>query len=131
MLIGDTAVSSERAQEIAVLTDNHLKTVQRWFRVGKFPRTVELLIRLVYGGELGLIAPEWDGFWIQRRYGCLVTDQGYTFAPGEIRAFTIRQHYVAHLKLQIRELQAKLDDKNNKNGADNVRQIRLARRGGV
>ena len=109
MLIGDVTMRRNQADEIAALTGTHIKTVYKWFRLGKFPRPVELLLRLVYGGELGLISAEWDGFWIQRRYGCLVTDQGYTYQAGDIRAWQIHCHERSMLKRRVKELEAQLD----------------------
>ena len=109
MNVGDTFLGHGRIDEIAELTGTCRRTVRRWFAKGSFPKAIDLLLRLIYDGDLGVISDEWQGFWIQRRYGCLVTDQGYTFEPGEIRSFTLRQHYIATLELTVRELTAERD----------------------
>ena len=109
MRIGESYLGRGKIDEIAKLTGTCRRTVRRWYAKGRFPQAIELLLRLVYDGDLGIISDDWHGFWIQRRYGCLVTDQGYTFAPGELRAFTIRQHYIATLERKLKEVTAERD----------------------
>jgi len=88
------------AERIAELTGVHVSTARRWKRTGKRPRWVAPFLAMAIGGELAPIAHPWRG-WILRG-GCLISPEGWSFQPGEIRSLPLLHAQVRTYQQQAR-----------------------------
>lgn len=93
------------AERLASLAEVHITTARRW-KTGKRPRpSLMKLARIVLAGELDQLGPTWRGWKI--RNGELVSPEGWTFTPGEVRAIRLLEAKIARLEADRRlELQA-------------------------
>lgn len=64
------------------------RTARRWKARGKIPEPYASLVRFRVRAELGALEKSWDG-WCFRR-GELVSPEGQSFRPGEIRALPLQ-----------------------------------------
>lgn len=83
------------ASQLALLTGRHISTVRRWLRSRSVPPWVMKLEQ--FGRDLGDLDRTWSGWAV--RAGVLVSPEGWTFRPGEIRS-------IPFLHAQIRTYQA-------------------------
>ena len=86
---------------VAAATGMHRTTVSRWRRRRSFPPIVRRLARLELDGELGAIHAAWTGWRLDRKAGELVTPDGWTFTPGEIRAYPLRLQEARALRREL------------------------------
>lgn len=84
------------AARIARLLGVHLDTARRYKRSGRMPRAIARYLELRLAGELGFVDTAWRGFRLVA--GQLVTPEGATLRPGEIRAVPIRLQQIAELE---------------------------------
>lgn len=87
------------AELLARLAGVSLRTAQRWKHAGKTPHRYSDKLSLILEGDLGRLWPGWRGFRLLN--GMLITPEGESLTPGDLRAVPIR-------KAQVRELQARL-----------------------
>lgn len=89
------------------VTGAHPSTVRRWRARRSYPLAVRRLAELELQGNLGLIHPEWEG-WIINRDGVLVTAEGWTVRPGEIRGMALNYQRISALERELKKLREKL-----------------------
>ena len=73
MMIGDIWLTPQMIPDLSDKLGVHPKTVARWLRDRKLPKTVEMLLDITHNGNLGQIHPDWDGWHIGIKDGELVT----------------------------------------------------------
>lgn len=59
-----------------------VRTTRRWRQTGRLPPWAAVLVRVLFGGELGLIDPAWSGWHLVR--GNLCSRENWYFPPGEV-----------------------------------------------
>lgn len=74
-------------------------STRRWRRAG-LPAWARIAIRLLFGGELGLIHPAWRG-WVLRN-GQLCGPDGFAFEPREILALPFLHRLVNAYQVEQR-----------------------------
>lgn len=73
-----------------------IETARRYKRTGRMPAAMARLLELRIQGELGFMDTAWHGFRLVR--GELVTPEGSTIRPGEVRALPINRQRMAELE---------------------------------
>ena len=102
MLIDRVWLSPAMFDDVARLTGTHIRTVRRWYRAGRLPTPVAVLLELVEHGNLGKLHDAWRGWSIDTRRGVLVTPVGDCVTPGQIAALPYRLHQIAALERERR-----------------------------
>jgi len=112
MLIDDVWITPGNADHVAKETGNHRKTVLKWIREKRLPRAIHKLLRLLLHGDVGLISDEWHGWKLCPRSGKLFAPEGgrLSWDPGRLRAFQLRYHEMANMKLINKQLKAERDE---------------------
>lgn len=98
-------MNPETARTLAAFAGVSERTARRWRRDGIPPRFAALARLLA--GELDAVAPAWSGWTLDRRG--LVSPEGWTFTPGELRAVPIQYQRVAALERERLALRRRLD----------------------
>lgn len=91
---------------LAALTGAHITTARRWKRLRRIPRWLESLVYTVTEGRLCRIHKDWRGWMIHTRDGVLVTPEGLTVTPGQIRALPQLYALRDALQSELRQLRA-------------------------
>jgi hypothetical protein len=89
------------AQLLAHVAGVSLATAHRWKRLHRIPEPAARLVALWLRGELGAIAPAWQGFTLRR--GVLWTPYGFSVSPGEISALAYRFAQLRALESELAE----------------------------
>ncbi len=88
------------AETLAEATGAHLTTARRWKRLTVLPVWLARFVRVIVEGHLEEIAAAWSGWRIVA--GDLVSPEGWSVSPGEIRALPFMRQQLAHYKAQAR-----------------------------
>jgi Phage protein len=93
------------AAEISRICGVDVATARRWKRGATCPPATALMI---LAADLSCFDPAWEG-WVIRR-GMLISPEGWTAAPGEIRSLPLLrmqlQNYQLEQRIAKRELEA-------------------------
>lgn len=81
------------AAMLATITGAHEDTARRWKRASRVPKWLLRLVALVAHGELGEIDEHWRGWRVVR--GQIVSPEGWTATPGDIRALPLMRQQIA------------------------------------
>ena len=84
------------AARIADLTGTHPDTARRWKRAGRMPAAAGRLVALLDSGDLGAVAPGWEGFTLAA--GELWTPERERVTPADVRAL----HWYRQLADELR-----------------------------
>lgn len=85
---------------LAQLTGAHPTTARRWKRAARPPSWLARLVRLVVEGDLGEMSAAWRGWKLVS--GELVSPEGWTATPGEVRALPLMHGQIAAYQAQLR-----------------------------
>lgn len=85
------------------LTNVHPDTARRWKRTRKISKAYATLVALRITGDLGTLAPAWQGFRLVE--GRLWTPEGTSVTPGDVRAIPYRAQLVAELERTLAQPQ--------------------------
>lgn len=103
-LIDDVWLSPAMLPALCELTGTHRTTAMRWYKRRRLPRAIQVLIELAWHGRLERMHGAWRGFTLDTKTGELVTPDGWTIRPAEIRALRLRYQQLAALKTELRHL---------------------------
>lgn len=88
------------AKELALIAGVHITTARRWKRnPDALPARAEKALRAL-SGELGAIDPAFKGWRLIR--GEIVSPEGWSFRPGEVRAIPFHRQQIAELRTRLR-----------------------------
>lgn len=115
MMLGGVWLTRDMIRDMAAELGVHRRTVARWFKAGKLPKSVEALLDITRNGNLGRIHEEWDGWNIDAKTGELVTPIVYrarrrTYTWRDIFKIQITYQQLSALKSINAELSAKAGD---------------------
>lgn len=89
------------AERVAEICQVALKTARRWKATRSIPASRRQCLLLALDGDLGAITGTWAGFKLL--HGELVTPEGDTLTPGDVRAISYRRQQVRALKRALAE----------------------------
>ena len=75
-------------ETMAALAGVDISTARRWRRGAAIPEPARRLLALLTERDLGPLSRAWRG-WRITREGLLVSDEQWTFTPGEVRALPL------------------------------------------
>jgi hypothetical protein len=91
------------ASTISDLCHVSLPTARRWKRRRQVPASHARLLELLIFGQLGALCSAWSGW--RMREGKLITPEGWSVSPGEVRAIPYRLAQVSELERALRQPQ--------------------------
>jgi Phage protein len=86
------------ARLMAELAGVHIDTARRWKRKRRIPPAYIAIVQLKLDGDLGVLAQDWRGWRVLR--GELVTPEGWSVRPGEIRSIPYRAQQLSALEVE-------------------------------
>lgn len=95
----DHALHGLSAEELADLTHSHVTTARRWLRARELPPVVGRCLTVLRTGDLGGLSAQWNGWTL--RGGQLISPEGSTFTPGDVRAGPLHAETARLLRGQL------------------------------
>lgn len=86
--------------ELSARAGVSLRTCRRWRQTRAVPAWAALLIRVLFGGDLGAIDPAWAGWRLSG--GKLVSSESLEFSPGDVRALPFMQRQIGAYQTEQR-----------------------------
>lgn len=85
---------------LVAITGAHVTTARRWKRAPRVPAWLARLVRVLIEGELGDVSESWRGWRLVR--GELISPEGWTATPGEVRALPLMRQQIALYQVEQR-----------------------------